>query len=1450
MGFSDILNTIKDKPKSLDNKLSKDIFSTNKNLSKSIKQLISVQEKSPVQKNQLRIQNTTNQRIQFTNEKLTTMSKITTLQTRILEHSQKILTENNKYLESIEKGLRIDRQERRISEDEAKRNYRRNKINSQSFKANVKSDPKKSGGLFDTLANFLGLGSGMDLLISSILGSKVVKGLKAVGGFFKTITSSFRGFLFGSKIVDEAGMLITRTEGIFSKIGKTGKTIFSFLSSSTSILSRLGKSALNFVNEIPIVTKLLSTLKSTSLAQKGLSIGKSVIGVGSKIAGVAKPLLGMAGSIGKGALSLGGKALSGIGNFLAPTIQAGTKLTGGLFSKLIPGLGALLSFSTAISDFQKGDYIGVAINGLAGIASFIPGLGTLASGILTVVDLIRKGELTGIFTTISTTFTNMANYLSGGLFDTAKNYLSSTISGMAEMLDPTRFVDGIKNFISKLPFGSFLLGTDKAPPTTNSQTTTDTSSSGGSTWYNPMTWGGGESSSPSGSSPSTIQGTPVNNSTLAQKTFTAMYMNESSDSTAYKASHAVRGQSNFSMGRSQFDIGQRPDAWKAVGFSDSEIKKLQDMGARVRNSNGSMSVLSQDEKSFLGSVNSRLSNNKALIQQQDMLQQVNLSNNAKKMVTLLGQQGFTFSSPSVIAQFADIYNQFGSMDKSRVPELLQKFAGGKLITPDAILKYRLFRENNADQKRRHANIESQFKGEGNKNLTSDNLLSQFNSTPKTPINSPNLSTNQGTPQSSPASTKPTGVNLPVNAKTPSMEAITPQGITPAPPPTPYTPSTKAQNQANKLASNAPVIESYMQGSGKCYTGVWSTIKKSGVDLKVGGRDSESAADFARYALTTEDGKKKLDQVVPTLGKNGQLQGVQPGDIIVYARGANGHSLKHGHIEILGADGSAYSDYKNNNATDFKSAIAKGLVSAGRVRVFRLKGASGAGVIPEGVNPFNQQEGTQESAGANMAGAMPTPSASMDIKAVKVGGFDTTKRGVINIPESMQNMDYGKDNSDIVNKSLTSAGLGAYSLPKENTIMDSVKAINNNAKGMTSDEDLTLKKATGNLAQGTKKHIESNDKRMTQIRESLIKILKFSYPNITNEQAHRLLDAIKFRIPAKTDGILLKYLSKYDSETIKSLVKGLGLDFILQDKTKTPDGKPVVESKPQSMNTVTETKDTPKLDANGNPIVSNGKTKLENLLSSTSKTLSETGLNTYLDKGRQLANNLNSRPAQELLNNPMVNKVQGVLTALGVNNNTLSGSQVVDFTNKAVGNVEGYLKNPENIAKDVGNLNIGDLSQKASGIASVFGMNTNLGTLATNALSSATGFNTSGLLNMVGINPEQVANNLTTGNTNSISSIPSTLSSGVSNLVNATTSLFSSEPSNMSTRSLDLTSDMAKQEQARQNQINNSLLSIDKASNSTSTGVSQMTSNKSVREKPSLLNYADIGTAQIQSNVWG
>lgn len=198
------------------------------------------------------------------------------------------------------------------------------------------------------------------------------------------------------------------------------------------------------------------------------------------------------------------------------------------------------------------------------------------------------------------------------------------------------------------------------------------------------------------------------NQTIKDQVFKGLAKNEiSTPDEAYTISHAMKNESNFSVGKSQFDIGKRSDVWAKLGYTPEEIKKLQSLGTQARASGG-VKNLSKGDQSFLTQMKGRLKGKKGLINQLDSQENDSLYNQYQTDKKGLFRD-LDVSDPRVMGQMIDIYNQYGKgVFDSQTVEKLKRFSGGSKITVGAMKKWRLANTSMSadDQTRRFNNINS------------------------------------------------------------------------------------------------------------------------------------------------------------------------------------------------------------------------------------------------------------------------------------------------------------------------------------------------------------------------------------------------------------------------------------------------------------------------------------------------------------------------------------------------------------------------------------------------------------------------------------------------------------------------------------------------------------------------------------------------------------------------
>lgn len=174
----------------------------------------------------------------------------------------------------------------------------------------------------------------------------------------------------------------------------------------------------------------------------------------------------------------------------------------------------------------------------------------------------------------------------------------------------------------------------------------------------------------------------VKGGTKLDKFEQALASNEATGKTKYKISHAIRDASNFSFGGSQFDIGQRPDAWAKLGFSPEEIKQLQSIGKEVRQLGG-INKLSSEKMSVVNNAQRKIASKRDVVDMLDKQQSQNLMLNSEK---ILKKTGLQYDDGGLFA-LGDLMNQSPAMAQG-IGKFVQKNSI-KFINADTIKQYRL-----------------------------------------------------------------------------------------------------------------------------------------------------------------------------------------------------------------------------------------------------------------------------------------------------------------------------------------------------------------------------------------------------------------------------------------------------------------------------------------------------------------------------------------------------------------------------------------------------------------------------------------------------------------------------------------------------------------------------------------------------------------------------------------
>lgn len=213
---------------------------------------------------------------------------------------------------------------------------------------------------------------------------------------------------------------------------------------------------------------------------------------------------------------------------------------------------------------------------------------------------------------------------------------------------------------------------------------------------------------------------------LKTLTFTAIYKNEATPEQALKISHAIIGGSNFTFGRSQFDLGPRRDAWTSMGFTSTQLDQLTTIGVKIRQSRN-LNAMNTQERAFKDSMELIIQGNPAQVDVLDTNQQLALFNSAKGWLNNFFKTA-VFESPSAIAHLMDIANQHGpnSINATQAARIM---GSTKKVNSDSFLNWRISVVKGAGQiaavTRRTKNIENTFLNIKSRSVGPSQLISSF-----------------------------------------------------------------------------------------------------------------------------------------------------------------------------------------------------------------------------------------------------------------------------------------------------------------------------------------------------------------------------------------------------------------------------------------------------------------------------------------------------------------------------------------------------------------------------------------------------------------------------------------------------------------------------------------------------------------------------------------------------
>jgi len=288
------------------------------------------------------------------------------------------------------------------------------------------------------------------------------------------------------------------TFGLFSKISKYIMPIilkpFTFFG---DILIKIGK---QFSDKITAPLKAIPRYMSIATG--------SVTNIFSKIGKTFSSLSIIPKAIMKFFNNLGFGAGGGIGKIIGSVTKLGggslLKLIGTMFknvAKRIPFIGSLISFKDAYDRFKKGDILGGFISITSGIATFFPGIGTVVSIGLDVLNMVldkqqskpenqNKGKGSIIGNLIKNTMAKFFDEkrllqipLIGPLIKIAKGFMtlsSDPVEGMKGILKGIFSLNPITTIANAVSFIDFLMNGDVASDPNIQGSMTD--------WFNSDIW--------------------------------------------------------------------------------------------------------------------------------------------------------------------------------------------------------------------------------------------------------------------------------------------------------------------------------------------------------------------------------------------------------------------------------------------------------------------------------------------------------------------------------------------------------------------------------------------------------------------------------------------------------------------------------------------------------------------------------------------------------------------------------------------------------------------------------------------------------------------------------------------------------------------------------------------------------------------------------------------------
>lgn len=134
---------------------------------------------------------------------------------------------------------------------------------------------------------------------------------------------------------------------------------------------------------------------------------------------------------------------------------------------------------------------------------------------------------------------------------------------------------------------------------------------------------------------------------------------------------------------------------------------------------------------------------------------------------------------------------------------------------------------------------------------------------------------------------------------------------------PNRPAPVATDFGNSLVASARNVDGYMDNSGKCLKGVRLALEGAGIQLRDPRTGGNLNSAYQAADVLANNHQDRFTEMRPV--SKGDLRSLPPGAIVVWDRNPDpakraqnpSNGFSHGHIEIIGENGQAYSDGRQN-----------------------------------------------------------------------------------------------------------------------------------------------------------------------------------------------------------------------------------------------------------------------------------------------------------------------------------------------------------------------------------------------------------------------------------------------------------------------------------------------------------------------------------------------------------